>query len=107
MSSVRPNLKPETPKAVTAWDVRTGRVVYWTAQETWSPDVADATPLTGDAAEQALLKAKARDKTVIADAYFMEVGPAGGVAGRETVRETIRALGPSSRPDLGRQAGNP
>ena len=41
------------------------------------------------------------------DPYVMEVKPEGGVAGRETVRETIRALGPTVRPDLGRQAGNP
>lgn len=107
MSSVRPNLKPETPKAVTAWDLRTGRVVYWTAAEAWSHDVADAAPLTGEAAEQALATAKARDKTVIADPYFMEVGAQGGVAGRETVRETIRAQGPSNHRDHGRQAGNP
>lgn len=107
MSSVRPVLKPETPKAVTAWDLRTGRVVYWTAKGTWSHDIAEAAPLTGDAAEAALANARATQQTLIADAYFMEVGPQGGVAGRETVRETIRAQGPSNRRDHGRQAGDP
>jgi hypothetical protein len=106
MSSVRPKLDPETPKAVTAWDVRSGRVVYRTADGTWSHDVAEAAVLTGDAAEASLAAAR-REETLIADPYFMEVGERGGVAGRETVRETIRAAGPSSRPDLGRQAGNP
>jgi hypothetical protein len=106
MSSVRPVLKPETPKAVTAWDVRTGRVVYWTARGTWSHDVADAAVLTGASADAALAAARGQE-TLVADPYFMEVGAQGGVAGRETVRETIRAEGPSTRPDLGRQAGNP
>ena len=106
MSSVRPNLKPDTPKAVTSWDVRTGRVVYRTAEDGWSFDVADAAVLTGEAAEAALAAAKAEEHLIL-DPYFMEVGPEGGVAGRETVRETIRAAGPTVRPDLGRQAGNP
>ncbi len=106
MSSVRPKLAPETPKAVTSWDVRTGRVVYWTADGGWSHDIAQAAVLTGEAAEAALAAAK-RQETQIVDPYFMEVGAEGGVAGRETVRETIRAAGPTSRRDLGRQAGNP
>jgi hypothetical protein len=107
MSSVRPVLKPDVPKAVTAWDLRTGRVVYWTTQGTWSHDVADAAPFTGDAAEAALANAKKKEQTRIADPYFMEVTAEGGVAGRETVRETIRAQGPSTHPGHGRQAGNP
>jgi hypothetical protein len=107
MSSVRPVLKPETPKAVTAWDLRTGRVVYWTAKGTWSHDVADAAPLTGETADAALANAKATQQKLIADPYFMEVGANGGVAGRETVRETIRSKGPSSSPQYGRQANNP
>jgi hypothetical protein len=106
MTSVRPVLKPDTPKAVTAWDLRTGRVVYWTAKGTWSKDVADAAPLTGEAADAALAEAKAQYR-LVADPYFMEVGAQGGVAGRETVRENIRAAGPTSHPKLGRQAGNP
>jgi hypothetical protein len=107
MSSVRPILKPETPKAVTAWDVRTGRVVYRTTDGAWSHDLAEAAALTGAAADAALAAAK-REEAVITDPYVMEVKPeGGGVAGRETVRETIRSLGPTSRRDLGRQAGNP
>ncbi|MGD2134149.1 MAG: DUF2849 domain-containing protein [Maricaulaceae bacterium] len=106
MSSVRPNLKPDTPKAVTSWDVRTGRVVYWTEDGQWSHDIGDAAVLTGDDAEAALAEAK-RQETLILDPYFMQVAPDGGVDGRETTRETIRAQGPTSRRDLGRQAGNP
>ena len=106
MTSVRPNLKPDTPKAVTSWDVRTGRVVYWTAKGQWSHDVADAAALTGEAAEAALAAAKAQEALAV-DPYFMEVASDGAIAGRETVRETIRAQGPTSRTDLGRQAGNP
>ena len=105
MSSARPKLKPETPKVITAWDVRSGRVVYWTRTASWSTDLRDAAVLTGDAAEAALAKAAGQEKLIL-DPYFMEVADDGAVAGRETIRETIRAQGPTSRLDLGRQAGN-
>jgi hypothetical protein len=106
MSSVRPVLKPEVPKAVTAWDLRSGRTVYRTADGRWSLDVAEAAALTGEAADAAMAEAKA-DATAIADPYFMEVAGDGVVAGRETIRETIRAHGPTSHPTLGRQGDNP
>jgi hypothetical protein len=106
VSSVRPVLKPDTPKAITAWDVRTGRTVYWTADGRWSQDAAEAAPLTGEAGDAAMAAAKAQG-TLIADAYFMEVAAEGGIAGRETIRETIRAQGPTSHPSFGRQGGSP
>jgi hypothetical protein len=40
------------------------------------------------------------------DPYFMQVTPEGKVAGRETIRETIRARGPTNHPMFGKQAGN-
>jgi hypothetical protein len=36
----------------------------------------------------------------------MQVTPEGKVAGRETIRETIRERGPTNHPMFGKQAGN-
>ena len=94
MTSVRPKLKPETPKTVTAWETATGKVVWLTAERTWSTDVSDIGVFTGDTAEAALEAAKAQEG-VITDPYFMEVTEDGKVAGRETLRESIRANGPT------------
>lgn len=94
MTSVRPKLKPETPKAVTAWETLTGDVVWMNASGGWSKDPAAIGVFTGDSAEQALAKAQAQEGE-ITDPYFMEVTPEGKITGRETLRETIRANGPT------------
>ncbi|MEZ5937834.1 MAG: DUF2849 domain-containing protein [Hyphomonadaceae bacterium] len=106
MSSARPKLAPATPKAVTAWNSRTGRVVYLTAGRDWSEALGDAAVLTGEAAEAELAFAIA-DEARVTDPYFMQVSPDGAVDGRETIRETIRARGPTNHPMFGKQAGNP
>ena len=40
MTSVRPKLKPDQPKAVTAWDTATGKVVWMADDGSWSDDPA-------------------------------------------------------------------
>jgi len=94
MTSVRPKLKPETPKAITAWNTLTGEVVYRTAAGGWSTDPASLGVFTGDAAETHLAEALA-DEATVTDPYFMEVAADGAIIGRETLRETIRATGPT------------
>lgn len=94
MTSVRPKLKPETPKAITAWDTATGDVVYRTPDGGWTGDPAALGVFTGDVAETHLAAARAEEGTVT-DPYFMEVTETGAIAGRETLRETIRARGPT------------
>ena len=94
MTSVRPKLKPETPKTVTAWETATGNVVWLKQYESWTEDSSEIGVFTGDAAEAALEKAKTQEGS-ITDPYFMEVTADGKVAGRETLRETIRANGPT------------
>ena len=106
MSSVRPKLKPDTPKVITGWNARTGRTIYMTANEDWSEDVVDAVVLTGEAAESALNLAK-MDQTRVNDPYVTEVDLTGKIVGRETLRETIRASGPTIHQNFGKQAGNP
>ncbi len=105
MSSVRPKLKPETPKIVTAWNARTGRTIYRTQSGDWSEDITDAVVLVGEDADNALAEAE-KDQTRANDPYVMEAAPEGGVTGRETLRETIRAQGPTVHKHFGKQAGN-
>lgn len=94
MTSVRPKLKPETPKAVTAWETASGRTVYMTSDGGWSADPADVAAFAGEEAE-ARLAAAQKQEGKVTDPYFMEVTEDGKIAGRETLRETIRANGPT------------
>jgi hypothetical protein len=105
MSSERPKLAPETPKAITAWVSASGRSVYLTKARGWSEDLADAEVFTGPAANDVLAWA-AKDQRRVADPYFMQVTAEGKVAGRETLRESIRAAGPTTNRSFGKQAGN-
>lgn len=104
MSSERPKLGPDIPKVITAWLSATGRVVYLTKDREWSEDLRDAEVMTGAGANDVLAWA-AQDQTRVSDPYFMQVTPEGEVAGRETIRETIRAKGPTTHPNFGKQAG--
>lgn len=94
MTSVRPKLKPDTPKTVTAWDTASGNVVWMRADKSWTEDASEIGVFKGDAAEAALEHAKTQEGA-ITDPYFMEVTEDGKVAGRETLRESIRANGPT------------
>ena len=84
----------------------TGRSVYLTKGRDWSEDLADAEVLTGAGANDILAWAAAQDQKRVADPYFMQVTAEGKVAGRETLRETIRARGPTTHLNFGKQAGN-
>lgn len=94
MTSVRPKLKPETPKTVTAWETASGKVVWLRADLSWTTDASEIGVFVGDEAEAALAGAQAQEGE-ITDPYFMQVTAAGDVAGRETLRENIRANGPT------------
>lgn len=101
MTSVRPKLKPDTPKAITAWETATGQVVYMTADQGWTYDPAKLGVFSGVAGEAALAKA-AGEEGRVTDPYVMEVSETGAIAGRETLRETIRAVGPTVHPAFAR-----
>lgn len=100
MSSVRPKISAETPTHLTAWESATGAVVY-RSRTGWTRDISDAVVLKGEAAEIALAEA-AKDQVRVTDPYLMEAQPTGGAAGRETLRETIRAVGPTTHPEFAR-----
>jgi hypothetical protein len=105
MSSERPKLGPDIPKVITSWDSATGRVIYLTKARTWSENLADAEVMTGPGALDVLAWAS-KDQVRASDPYFMQVTAEGAIAGRETIRETIRAKGPTNHPMFGKQAGN-
>lgn len=90
MSSVRPKLKPETPKSVTGWATATGRSVWLCADGSWTEEAALLGVFTGDEAE-ARLAAALKQEAIVTDPYFMEVTADGKIAGRETLRESMRA----------------
>ena len=99
MTSVRPKLKPEQPKAVTAWETTTGDVIWMRADGSWTKNIAELGAFTGDAAEAALAGAAA-DEAYVTDPYFMQVTKDGKIDGRETLRERIRATGPTCHPEF-------
>ena len=85
-----------TPKVVTANALLEGDAVWFTADDTWSGDIADAEVLEDEAhADLRLIEAQAQhDK--IAGAYLAEVKR--GPKGPEPVhfREAFRTRGPSN-----------
>lgn len=102
MTSVRPKLKPETPKAITAWDTATGETVWMTLSGDWSTSVDSLGVFVGEEAEKQLEKAS-RNEVRVTDPYFMEVSVHGQIVGRERLRESIRANGPTSHPEFSKR----
>lgn len=99
MTSVRPKLKPEQPKAVTAWETTTGDVIWMRSDHSWSKDAGEVGAFVGDAAEAAMAVATG-DESYVTDPYFMQVTEDGKIDGRETLREQIRANGPTCHPEF-------
>jgi len=69
------------------------------ADGSWSKNVADIGAFTGEAAEAALAAAHA-DEAYVTDPYLMQVTEDGQIDGRETLRERIRAQGPTCHPEF-------
>lgn len=103
MTSVRPKLKPDQPKAVTAWETTSGDVVWMRADGSWSKTVSEIGVFVGEAADAALAAAAA-DEAIVTDPYFMQVTEDGQIDGRETLRERIRATGPTCHPEFAKGA---
>jgi len=99
MTSVRPKLSPDQSKAVTAWETTTGDAVWMRSDGSWTKDPSEMAAFSGDEAEVRLAEAAAAEDTVT-DPYFMQVTADGEIDGRETLRERIRAFGPTSHPEF-------
>ncbi|HLJ69872.1 MAG TPA: DUF2849 domain-containing protein [Roseiarcus sp.] len=81
-------------------------IVVFQAENGWVEDFAQATIYdNAEASKQALARAKedeARD--VVVDSYAIVVEMRSGHYAPKALREIIRAAGPTTRPDLGKQA---
>lgn len=94
-----------SPKVLTANRLQTGEVLYWKAGG-WIADLRQA-DLFGEpaAAEAALAQAQAFvAANQVVTPYLFEVRRTGDGLAPVKEREIIRSLGPSVRPDTGKQA---
>jgi hypothetical protein len=90
-------------KALTANRLADGEVVFWDG-EGWSERFAQAALFEDNAlAEAAEAHAKAQ-VTLLVDPYLIEVAPVDGGVAPISYRERLRALGPTNKPDHGKQA---
>lgn len=92
-------------KAITANRLRDGAVVWFGSEGDWV-DRVDAAATYDDAGAAAALTVAQKDeaRNLVVAIYSFEVELAGGVPAPLRAKERIRALGPSVRADLGKQA---
>lgn len=91
-------------KAITANRLRDGVVVFLGSGSSWVESFADAALFADADAALAAAKAQAEGDQFGVDVYAFEVEREDGVPVPVKMRERIRALGPSVRLDLGKQA---
>jgi uncharacterized protein DUF2849 len=98
--------KPFLPQVLTANLLVGGEVVYLRADGHWSEELnaADVYISRGEADEGERVAADAVKDQKILDPYLFVVERSGNVIIPTSVREKIRASGPTVRLDLGRQA---
>ncbi|TNE58271.1 MAG: DUF2849 domain-containing protein [Alphaproteobacteria bacterium] len=102
----KPHRKAKGPQVLTANRLVDGDVVYWRDETTWVANLSDAKVFEDeDALAKAEADAQAQVKAdKILDPYAFGVDLTGGRITPGSMREHIRALGPSVRLDLGKQA---
>ncbi len=93
-------------QVVTANRLHDGQVVYLAPNNGWSDRLADAAVADGAETASALLATAERDvdRRIVVGPYLFDVTVEAGAIQPLGQRETIRAKGPSIRPDLGYQA---
>ena len=94
-----------TLKVLTANRLRSGDVLYWKADR-WVESLAEAEIFADDAAAEAAL-ARAQISVTgnqVVTPYLFDVRQDKGVLRPVKEREIIRSLGPSIRPDIGKQS---
>lgn len=91
-------------KILTGNDLKTGAVIWWTG-DGWSTDVDDAVD-AGDEAEAILAREDAERRVNSGYAIDGERTADGGVRPAH-IKDRIRALGPTVRPDLTLKPGDP
>jgi hypothetical protein len=90
---------------ITANRLRDGIVVFQSPAGQWIEQIADAAVLEGDALTAAVEAGKqAERRQEVVESYPVEVDVRDGVPVPVRQRERVRALGPTIRTDLGKQA---
>jgi len=101
--------KPGTVKVLTANHLMSGDVVFLARDGRWA-EALDGARLASEPAEAEALEALAATpeaEAITVGAYLIDVERDAEDRLRPVrLREALRTLGPSNRPDLGRQAGN-
>ena len=84
-------------KVITANTLATGTVVFYGAAGVWVGAIAEAAVFDDDAsAEAALFEAKEDEaKAIVVDAFVVDQSPDGEGKTKMTLRDTIRAYGPT------------
>lgn len=98
--------KPYVPQVLTANLVVDGEVVYWRADGSWTLELKEAAVFEAAEAEGPGLASAdtAVAEQKIMDPYLFAVSLDDGAISPSSVREKIRAKGPTVRLDLGKQA---
>ena len=92
-------------KAITANRLRDGVVVWRGHRGDWVERVEAAAPFDGASLDGALKEALADEaRNLVVGVYAFDVDLVGGCPVPLKGRERLRALGPSVRPDVGKQA---
>jgi len=97
---------PEKGQLVTANRLRDGIAVFLTRSGVWSETIDDAA-LALEPQAAAALESRAKDdekSTLITGAYLIDAERLNGRVRASHIRERMRALGPTVRLDLGKQA---
>lgn len=95
-----------TNQVISANRLADGIVVYLTADGGWAERIANARIVAGNEQIERALAAsvKAVGDRIIVDPYLIDIEDGAGQRRPTRYRELIRALGPTVRPDLGKQA---
>jgi hypothetical protein len=98
-----------TTRIVTANRLDDGAVVYLGADDRWTEAIGCARVAVDEAGLEAQLAiaARAEAQGLVVTPYEIEVAVDGGGVHPVHIKEAIRAAGPTTRPDLGKQAGCP
>jgi len=92
-----------TEAVITANSLLEGDVVFW-AGGGWVETLADAERFEDASALDASLQTAKRQTTLVIDPYAIDIVLEGGQPVPTSYRERIRALGPTTHPDHGKQA---
>lgn len=92
------------PKIVSANDLLDGDVIYLGAGGSWTRHLSEAAVANSDEAADRLLALGDQTSKVVGPYLVAVALDDGGVPAPTHFREKFRELGPTNRPDLGRQA---